>query len=127
MRSSVGLVAQLVLAVAAAIVALSAPPALRSALAGVVSAAVGVAGAVTGVLVLAGWQGRVDLPTSLPLGDVGLDPSPLGGFFMVVAGAVGAVAAVYAIGYAEGPAASRTAWASLPVFLRGDAARPGGR
>ena len=36
---------------------------------------------------------------------------------MVVAGAVGAVAAVYAIGYAEGPASSRTAWASLPAFL----------
>ena len=113
----VGLVAQLVLALVAAIVALSAPPTLRSALAGVVSAAVGVAGAITGVLVLAGWRGRVDLPTSLPLGDVGLDPSPLGGFFMVVAGTVGAVAAVYAIGYAEGAAASRTSWASWPVFL----------
>jgi formate hydrogenlyase subunit 3/multisubunit Na+/H+ antiporter MnhD subunit len=113
----VGLVAQLVLALVAAIVALSAPPTLRSALAGVVSAAVGGAGAITGVLVLAGWRGRVDLPTSLPLGDVGLDPSPLGGFFMVVAGTVGAVAAVYAIGYAEGAAASRTSWASLPVFL----------
>ena len=113
----VGLVTQLVLALVAAIVALSAPPTLRSALAGVVSAAVGVAGAITGVLVLAGWRGRVDLPTSLPLGDVGLDPSPLGGFFMVVAGTVGAVAAVYAIGYAEGAAASRTSWASWPVFL----------
>jgi len=82
-----------------------------------VSAAVGATGVVTGVLVLAGWEGRVDLPTSLSLGDVGLDPSPLGGFFMVVAGAVGAIAAVYAIGYAEGPASSRTAWASLPAFL----------
>ena len=112
-----GLEAQLVLAVVAAIVATWAPPRLRSTLAGVVSAAVGLTGAVTGVLVLAGSRGRIEVPTSLPLGDVGLDPSPLGGFFMVVAGAVGAVAAVYAIGYAEGPAASRAAWASLPVFL----------
>jgi len=112
-----GLEAQLVLAVVAAIVATWAPPRLRSTLAGVVSAAVGLTGAVTGVLVLAGSRGRIEVPTSLPLGDVGLDPSPLGGFFMVVAGAVGAVAAVYAIGYAEGPAASRAAWALLPVFL----------
>jgi hydrogenase-4 component B len=112
-----GLEAQLVLAVVAAIVATWAPPRLRSTLAGAVSAAVGLTGAVTGVLVLAGSWGRIEVPTSLPLGDVGLDPSPLGGFFMVVAGAVGAVAAVYAIGYAEGPAASRAAWASLPVFL----------
>ena len=86
-------------------------------LAGVCAAAVGLAGAATGVLVLAGERGRVELPTTLPLGDLGLDPSPLGGFFMLVAGAVGAVAAVYAIGYAEGPASSRTCWASLPVFL----------
>jgi formate hydrogenlyase subunit 3/multisubunit Na+/H+ antiporter MnhD subunit len=112
-----GLEAQLVLAVVAAIVATWAPPRLRSTLAGVVSASVGLTGAVTGVLVLAGSRGRIEVPTSLPLGDVGLDPSPLGGFFMVVAGAVGTVAAVYAIGYAEGPVASRAAWASLPVFL----------
>lgn len=112
-----GLEAQLVLALAAATVAVLAPTRLRPALAGVLAAAVGLAGAVTGVLVLAGRRGRVDLPMSLPLGDVGLDPSPLGGFFMVVVGAVGAVAAVYAIGYAEGPASSRTCWASLPVFL----------
>ena len=52
-----GLLAQLVLALAAALLALSAPPALRSASAGVVSAAVGATGVVTGVLVLAG--GRV--------------------------------------------------------------------
>jgi hydrogenase-4 component B len=112
-----GLEAQLVLALVAATVAALAPARLRPALTGVLAAAVGLAGAVTGVLVLAGKRGRVDLPMSLPLGDMGLDPSPLGGFFMVVVGAVGAVAAVYAIGYAEGPASSRTCWASLPVFL----------
>ena len=112
-----GLVMQLVLAPVAATVAVLAPSRLRPAMAGVMAAAVGLAGAVTGVLVLAGRRGLVELPTSLPLGEVGLDPSPLGGFFMVVAGAVGAVAAVYAIGYADGPAASRTSWAALPAFL----------
>jgi hydrogenase-4 component B len=114
---ALGLAAQLVLALLAATMAVLGPTRLRPALAGVSAAAVGLAGAVTGVLVLAGRRGRVDLPTSLPLGDIGLDPNPLGGFFMVVAGAVGAVAAVYAIGYAEGPASSRISWASLPVFL----------
>lgn len=112
-----GLEAQLVLALVAATVAALAPTRLRPAMAGVSAAAVGLAGVVTGVLVLAGEEGRVDLPLSLPLGGIGLDPSPLGGFFMVVVGAVGAVGAVYAIGYAAGPASSRTCWASLPVFL----------
>ena len=112
-----GLAAQLLLALVAATLALLVPARLRPVLAGVATAAVGLAGAVTGVLVLAGERGRIDLPTSLPFGDVGLDPSPLGGFFMVVAGAVGALAAVYAIGYAQGPASSRTSWAALPVFL----------
>jgi len=112
-----GLDSQLVLALVAAVVAALAPTRLRPALAGVLAASVGVAGAITGVLVLAGERGRVDVPMSLPLGDVGLDPNPLGGFFMVVVGAVGAVAAVYAIGYARGPASSRTSWAALPLFL----------
>jgi len=112
-----GLVSQLVLALVAASVAVLAPTRLRSPLAGVAASAVGVAGAVTGVLVLAGRGGRVELPTTVPLGDIGLDPSPLGGLFMLVAGAVGAVAAVYAIGYAEGAASSRTSWASFSVFL----------
>jgi formate hydrogenlyase subunit 3/multisubunit Na+/H+ antiporter MnhD subunit len=114
-----GLAAQPVLLATAVAAALFAPERLRGVLAGTVSALLGVAAAATGVLVLAGEHGRVDLPSALPFGDVGLDPTPLGGFFMVIAGAVGALAAVYAIGYAEGPAASRTAWAALPVFLGG--------
>ena len=113
----VGLAAQPALALIAVVAAALAPPRWRSLLTGLVSSAVGVAGVVTGVLVLAGGHGRLDLPTTLPLGDLGFDPTPLGGFFMVVAGAVGALAAVFAIGYADGPASSRTAWISLPVFL----------
>lgn len=112
-----GLVTQLLLAPAAVAVAVLSPTRLRPVLTGVSAAVVGLAGAVTGALLLAGERGRVDFPTSLQLGEVGLDPSPLGGFFMLVVGAVGAVAGVYAIGYVDGPAASRTSGASLPVFL----------
>jgi len=112
-----GLAGQPAIALVAVVAGAAAPIRWRSLLAGLLSAAVGIAGAVTGALVLAGRDGRVDLPTTLPLGDLGFDPTPLGGFFMVVAGAVGAVAAVFAIGYAEGPASSRTAWVALPVFL----------
>jgi len=112
-----GLGAQLVLALVAVAAAVSAPARLRPVLAGIMASAVGLCGAVTGAMVLAGRRGTLDLPTSLPMGDLGLDPNPLGGFFMVVAGAVGAIAAGYAIGYAEGPATSRTSWAALPLFL----------
>ncbi len=112
-----GLAAQPAFVVVAVAVAILAPTRWRSGAAGLSASAVGLAGVVTGVLVLTGRHGRMAVPTTLPLGDLGLDPTPLGGFFMVVAGAVGAVAAVYAIGYADGPASSRTAWASLPVFL----------
>jgi hydrogenase-4 component B len=112
-----GLVAQLMLAPAAVAVAVLSPTRMRPGLTGVSAAVVGLAGAVTGVLLLAGERGRVEFPTSLQLGEVGLDPSPLGGFFMLVVGAVGAVAGLYAIGYVGGPAASRTSGASLPVFL----------
>lgn len=112
-----GLEAQLVLAAFGAVAAVIVPIRWRSTLAGTLSAAVGLVGAVTGALVLGGGQGQVDLPVSLPLGDSGLEPSQLGGFFMIVAGLVGAVTAVYAIGYVSGAASSRTAWAAFPIFL----------
>ncbi|MBF4766247.1 hydrogenase 4 subunit B [Nocardioides agariphilus] len=108
---------QLVLVLAGVVAAIAAPPRLRSLLAGVLSALLGLAGVLTGAWALAGRHGVVELPTALSLGPVTLDPTPLGGFFMVVAGAVGAVAAVFAIGYASGPAASRTSWVALAVFL----------
>jgi formate hydrogenlyase subunit 3/multisubunit Na+/H+ antiporter MnhD subunit len=112
-----GLDAQLLLVLLGVTAAIAAPPRLRSLLAGTLSAGLGLVGVLTGAASLAGHHGAVDLPTALPIGPVTLDPTPLGGFFMVVAGAVGAVAAVFAIGYARGPAASRTSWAALPVFL----------
>jgi formate hydrogenlyase subunit 3/multisubunit Na+/H+ antiporter MnhD subunit len=109
--------AQLVLVLAGVVAAVTAPPRVRSLLTGVISTVLGLAGVLAGASALAGRHGVVDLPTALSFGRVTLDPTPLGGFFMIVAGAVGAVAAVFAIGYASGPAASRTSWAALPVFL----------
>jgi formate hydrogenlyase subunit 3/multisubunit Na+/H+ antiporter MnhD subunit len=112
-----GLVGQFALALAAVAAAMFAPPTLRSRVAGAASTALGVTGAVTGVMVLTGSHGSVAVPTSLAVGRVAFEPTPLGGFFMVVAGAVGAVATVFAIGYATGPSNSRTSWAALAVFL----------
>jgi len=116
-RVEVGLDVQLVLVLLAVVAAIAAPERRRSLLAGVLSALVGVAGVLTGAWALDGRHGVVDLPTALSVGPMTLAPTPLGGFFMVVAGAVGAAAAVFAIGYARGASASRTSWAALPVFL----------
>jgi formate hydrogenlyase subunit 3/multisubunit Na+/H+ antiporter MnhD subunit len=113
----VGLDTQLVLVLLGVTAAVAAPTRLRSRLAGTLAALLGLAGALTGAAALAGRHGVLDLPTALPIGQVTLEVTPLGGFFMVVAGAVGAVAAVFAIGYVHGPAASRTSWAALSVFL----------
>jgi hydrogenase-4 component B len=112
-----GILAQLVLALLGVLSALVAPPTVRSLLGGGISGLLGLVGVATGVAVLGGRSGTIELPMALPVGQIALEPTALGGFFMVVAGAVGAIAAVYAVGYATGPAASRTAWAALPVFL----------
>ncbi len=114
-----GIHAQLALAVVATAAAVLAPARLRSLCSGLASAALGVAGAVTGALALAGGQGSTEIPMSIPIDPVVLSPGPLGGFFMIVAGSVGAVAAVYAIGYVQGPSASTTSWAALATFMLG--------
>ena len=115
----VGLWAQLALALATVSIAVLARARLRATLAGAAAAALGVAGAVTGAIALSGGQGRLVIPLALPVDPVQLSPTPLGGFFMVVAGTVGAVAAVYAIGYVHGPSASATSWGALATFLLG--------
>ncbi len=112
-----GLTAQLVLGAAAVVLALVAPPRLRNAAVGSLSAALGASAVATGGAVLAGESGSLTLSTALPLGGLALDPTPLGGFVMALAGAVGAVCSVFAIAYAQGPASSRTSWAAFPGFL----------
>jgi formate hydrogenlyase subunit 3/multisubunit Na+/H+ antiporter MnhD subunit len=114
-----GLLAQGVLAVAACVAAVATPSGRRQVVAGVACAALGLAGAVTGGKSLAGGTGQIVVEWALPLGPLVLAPDRLGGFFMLLAGGVGVVVSVYAIGYVHGPAASRTGWAALALFLAG--------
>jgi formate hydrogenlyase subunit 3/multisubunit Na+/H+ antiporter MnhD subunit len=112
-----GILGQLGLVLVGVVVAVTVPPAVRSRASGPVSVLLGAAGAATGAAALAGREGVVELPTSLPLGHVALQATPLGGFFMLVAGGVGLVAALYGIGAGHGPSTSRTFCAAFPVFL----------
>lgn len=112
-----GLTAQLGLVVIAVIAAILAPARHRALLCGLAVTGIGVAGATTGYLALTGHHGTLTVPVALPIDPVTLSPTPLGGFFMLVIGAVAAIAAVYAIGYVHGPAASRTSWIALAVFV----------
>lgn len=122
---SAGVVAQLLLAAVGLLAAVLAPARVRSLLAGGVSAGLGVAGAVTGLVAMtgsaagAGLRIPVTLPLGIPVEPLLLAPDRLGGVFMALAGAVAAVTAVYGIGYATGPAASRSGWAAFTVFILG--------
>jgi hydrogenase-4 component B len=113
----VGLLTQVVLTAVAVGAATLLAPRFRARLAGAAVVAIGLAGAATGALALSGSNGSVTLPVALPVDPLVLAPDRLGGFFMVVAGLVGAVAALYGIGYVQGAAASRTAWSAMAVFL----------
>lgn len=118
-----GLIAQLVLAVVAILAAAAAPVRSRSALAGAACVGLGIAGVVTGAAAMGGQTASlripVALPLALPLDPLVLSPDRLGGVFVLVAGAVGAVSALFGIGYAKGPAASRSGWAAFAVFMLG--------
>lgn len=128
---TIGLIAQLILAAVAVVLAVVVPARARSVVAGTACAALGTAGAVTGVAALTagastlvtGTVTGLVIPLALPTNDIlvppTLAPTPLGGLFLLVAGAVGALAAIYGIGYAHGPSASRTGWAAFALFLLG--------
>jgi hydrogenase-4 component B len=121
----VGLSAQLVIAGLAVLVSFLAPDRSRSRLAGAAAAALGIAGAVTGAAAMAatgaarGLQVPIALPLQAPLDPLRLAPDELGGVFLLLAGSVVAVTAVYGIGYASGAAASRSGWAAFAVFALG--------
>lgn len=113
----VGLAAQLIVAAATILLSMAMPSTHRSLAAGLGVAATGLVGVATGWLALTGSHGSISLPTALPLDPLTLAPTPLGGFFMLVIGAVAIVAGVYAIGYVHGPSESRTSWMSLALFV----------
>ena len=66
-----------------------------------------------------GLRVPIALPLQAPLDPLLLAPDELGGVFLLVAGSVVAITAVYGIGYASGPAASRSGWAAFAVFALG--------
>ena len=118
----VGLLAQVSLACLAIVAAVAAPAWLRPVLSGGAALLLGAAGVWTGALALAGDTGALSTPLTVGLGvdaEATLAPDRLGGLFMIIAGAVGAVAALYGIGYARGPSGSRTGSAAFAVFLLG--------
>ena len=114
-----GLLTQLALAVAAVLAAMTTGGRLRNVLAGSSCVALAGAGLVTGALAATGHPGTIEVTTALPIGPMVLAPSPLGGVFMLVVGAVGVLGSVFAIGYAHGPAAAPGQWAALAMFLLG--------
>ena len=115
----VGLAAQGVLALVAVVLAVVTDGARRNVLSGAACAALAGAGVFTGALALAGHLGTLSLRTALPVSPLILAPDRLGGVFLLVAGGVGVIASVYAIGYAHGAAASRSQWVALALFLLG--------
>jgi hydrogenase-4 component B len=96
----------------------------RNVIAGLAVMASGLSSALTGTVVLLGFTGTgLAVPIALPLVG-GLDPlvlapDRLGGFFMLLAGLVLAASALFGIGYAHGPAASRTGWTAFAAFAVG--------
>lgn len=94
------------------------PATRRSAVCGTAIVGVGLGGAAVGLAALDGYAVQVTIATSLPLPPMVFAPDPLGGFFMVVIGLVGAVSAGYGIGYARtGPAASPTMWSAFALLV----------
>ncbi len=120
---AVGLTAQLVLAGLGVAAALAAPAHRRNQAAGGLAVLLGLAGAGTGAQALGGANGRLDLPL-VALADarvqtLSLAPDRLGGLFILITGVVGVLTALFAIGYAQGAAGSRTAWSAFVLFLLG--------
>lgn len=115
-----GLIAQCGLAAFGVALAILTRGRARNLLAGSACTLLGLAGLATGVAAMR-TPGAPTLHLALPLPGLTLEfaPSALGGLFVALAGGVGAVAALAGIGYAHGPAASRTAWSSFALFLFG--------
>lgn len=118
---AVGLVAQVAFAVLAILGAWATAGKTRNVLAGSSVAASGVAALVTGIAAVLGNGGealivRLVLPLVPGVDAIAFAPDPLGGVFVALAGGVLAVSALFGIGYALGPAASRTAWTAFAAF-----------
>ena len=111
--------AQLGLALLAVLAAVVAGDRRRNVAVGLTTAGLGVAGCVTGFAALTGAGDALRVDTAVPGLPLGVWATPLGGLFTLLAGCVAVVASLYGIGYAHGPAASRTAWSAYAVFVLG--------
>jgi formate hydrogenlyase subunit 3/multisubunit Na+/H+ antiporter MnhD subunit len=88
----------------------------RSGVVGVVTALSGVAAMVAGGCAAGGTRWSVATADVLPLTGVELAVDSLSGWFLVLVGAVTAVAGIYAIGYTRSQVGSRGALFLLPLF-----------
>lgn len=112
--------AQLVLALVALVAATATrSDRTRNVLTGAGLMLLGVSGVASGGLALGGATEGSELSTALGGVTLSWGPTPLGGLFTLIAGAVTVLAALYGIGYAHGVVASRTAWSALVVFALG--------
>ncbi|MGH3293506.1 MAG: proton-conducting transporter membrane subunit, partial [Trebonia sp.] len=115
-----GLAAATVFAVVTALAAFVVPARWRAGVSGAGTALAGVAGVAAGVAAVTGPGTisplAVTVPWLLPLSGVSLSVDPLGGWFIVVTGAVAIVAGIYSVGYA-GPSADRPSATVLPLFV----------
>ncbi len=92
---------------------------VRNVLAGAMVMTSGIFGCLSGGAALGGQAGLSLLATPVSGLSLAWSPTPMGGFFTLVAGAVAVTAALFGIGYAHGPSASRTTWIALAVFVLG--------
>ncbi len=128
----VGLALVAGVAVLGAGAAILAPVRSRALAAGLATSVVGLGGVVAGIGGLTGPAWERIAPGLLPLGEARLAVDGLSGIFLLLVGAVAVATGVYAVGYtspggAHGghdgadddapPAGSRTAQATLPVFV----------
>lgn len=88
-----------------------------AAVSGAATVIVGAVGVVVGLIALSGARPAVDLGWALPLIGVRLAVEPLGGFFMVLIGAVAGIVGVYWIGYATGERLGAIPLTLLPAFV----------
>ncbi len=115
-----GILGQVALLAAAVTTALLVPSdRWRSRLSGILCALLAAGGVITGAIALTGGRGSLTIPTALPLDPLVLSPDRLGGLVMVIVSVVGVLASLFGIGSARVASASRTAWASMAVFLFG--------
>jgi formate hydrogenlyase subunit 3/multisubunit Na+/H+ antiporter MnhD subunit len=119
-----GLLGQLGFAAVAVVAAVLLTGRARNVFAGMAVMGSGISAIVAGGAALLGLPGAgLQVPVALPL-VAGLDPlvlapDRLGGFFMALAGVVITLSALFGIGYAHGPAASRTGWTAFAAFAVG--------